>query len=240
MAEDSFLPRSFVVGICFILAIHTLLIMTPPPCIQNKNLNWKDHDDDDDIDELQAAMILTCLGESTTPSTSNDINATTDDDTTITIFHPVSPTSSITSSSSMMSSISTTTTNTKKHDRSIITPMLTSSTTDLIEVTRPAKKTRRHELDRRSSVAKPCVFPTVNDPEDASFEKTLHSNDDTGKINIAHVHIRREVLEVKRSMSGRVYFQCKLYIVCVYIMCSYHMYHMHLYFIFFLLFCIFR
>ena len=205
-------------------ALH---IMTPPPYTRNKNLNWKHHDndgiDDDNLDELQAAMILTHLGDSTTPSatTSNsyDINTTTDDDTTITVFHPVSPTSSITSSP-LISSISTTTAiSTKKHDRNIITPMLTSSPIELIEVARPAKKIRRrHEVDcsisRRSTTAKPCVFPTINDQEDISFEKTLHSDDDTGKINSAHVHIRREVLEVKRSMSGRVYFQCKLYIVC--------------------------
>jgi len=213
--------------------------MTPPPCTRNKKLNWKQHDDDDDdddIDELQAATILTCLGDSTTtpsatPSTSYDINidtTTTADDTTITVFHPVSPTSSITSSSSMMS-ISTTI-NTKKHDRNIITPTLTSSPTELIEVARPAKKIRRHQVDhnssrRSSSIAKPCVFPTVNDPEDMSFEKTLHSDDDTGKINSAHIHIRREVLEVKRSVStGRVYFQCKLYVYisCVHILCIYN------------------
>ena len=206
--------------------------MTPPPCTRNKNLNWKHHDDDDDLDELQAAMILTCLGESTAPSattsTSYDIT-TTSDDTTTTVFHPVSPTSSITPSPEY--SISTTT-NTKKHNRSIVTPTLTPSTTELIEVARPAKK-RRHEVDcssrssSRSTTAKPCVFPTVNDPEDTSFEKTLHSDDDEGKINIAHVHIRREVLEVKRTMSGRVYFQCKLYIVCAYcvnIVCIYHVF----------------
>jgi len=209
-----------------------LHIMTPPPFTHNKNLNWKHHDDDDDdddLDELQAAMILTCLGStipSATPSTSYDIDTTNDDDTddTITIFHPVSPTSSITSSSPMMSSISTTTaTNTKKHDHDIITPTLTSSPIEIIEVTRPAKKIRRHEVDcssSRSTTAKPCVFPTVNDPEDTSFEKTLHFDDDTGKINSAHVHIRREVLEVKRSMLGRVYFQCKLHVI----MCAYHVY----------------
>jgi len=201
--------------------------MTPPSCTRNKNLNWKHHDDDDD--ELQAAMILTYLGESITPSTSTSTsydNIDTTNDTTITVFHPVSPTTSITSSSPMMSSISTTTaTNTKKHDRNIITPTPTSSTTELIEVTRPAKKICRREVDRssrRSKTAKPCVFPTINDPEDTSFEKTLHSDDDKGKINSAHVHIRREVLEVKRSMSGRVYFQCKLY---VYRMVIYLMYN---------------
>ena len=201
-------------------------IMTPPPCTRNKNLNWKHHDDDDDLDELQAAMILTCLGESTalapsaTTSTSYDIT-TTSDDTTTTVFHPVSPTSSITPSPEY--SISTTT-NTKKHNRSIVTPTLTPSTTELIEVARPAKKIRYHQVDcsssRRSKFAKPCVFPTTNDPEDISFEKTLHSDDDTGKINSAHIHIRREVLEVKRTMSGRVYFQCKLHVI----MCSYCMY----------------
>jgi len=216
--------------------------MTPPPCTHNKNLNWKHHhdddDDDDDIDELQAAMILTCLGESTTtpsatPSTSYDINidttTTDDDDSTIRIFHPVSPTSSISSSSPMMSSISTTTaTNTKKHDRTIITLTPTSSPTELIEVARPAKKICRcREVDRssrRSKTAKPCVFPTINDPEDTSFEKTLHSDDDKGKINSAHVHIRREVLEVKRSISGRVYFQCKL---CVYQCSISYVYYLH-------------
>ena len=220
--------------------------MTPPPFIQNKNLNWKHHDDDDDddIDELQAAMILTCLGDSTASTTSTsspyDINTTTDD-ITITIFHPVSPISSTTPSSPMMSSISTTTTNTKKHNRNTITPTLTSSPTEteLIE-TRPAKKIRRHQVDRhsrRSSFAKPCVFPTINDPEDTSFEKTLHSDDDKGKINSAHVHIRREVLEVKRSMSGRVYFQCKsrVYRVCI----SYVPYAL-IYFIFFLLFDVYQ
>ena len=120
----------------------------------------------------------------------------------------------------MMSISSSTTTNTGKHNRNIITPTPTSSPTEL-EVARPAKKIRRHEVDqssrRRSTTAKPCVFPTINDPEDTSFEKTLHSDDDRGKINSAHIHIRREVLEVKRSMSGRIYFQCKLHVYRVFI-----------------------
>ena len=52
-----------------------------------------------------------------------------------------------------------------------------------------------------------CV-PSTNDPEDSLFFLSLHSNKDKGKINAAHIPIRRDVLQVRRTVSGRVFFQC--------------------------------
>ena len=55
---------------------------------------------------------------------------------------------------------------------------------------------------------KACSLPTRDDPEDELFLASLHSKKDKGHINDAHIEIRRHVLEVHRTISGRVYFQC--------------------------------
>lgn len=60
----------------------------------------------------------------------------------------------------------------------------------------------------KTSKSKSSRLPTKNDPEDPTFRTTLHSDGDKGKINSAHVTIRREVLEVRRVASGRIYLQC--------------------------------
>ena len=77
---------------------------------------------------------------------------------------------------------------------------------------RPAKKARK-----ACSISKPYSssnsrisfsLPTANDPMDEPFSTTLYSNRDDGRINPVHVVIRREVLKVHRTVSGRVFFQC--------------------------------
>jgi hypothetical protein len=66
-----------------------------------------------------------------------------------------------------------------------------------------------HPTPRASSKPKKAsLVPTKNDPMDPSFLMTLHSDEDHGKINAAHVAIRRDVLDVRRTMSGRIYLQC--------------------------------
>ena len=61
---------------------------------------------------------------------------------------------------------------------------------------------------RSRSSPNPCGVPSTNDPEDSLFFLSLHSNKDKGKINAAHIPIRRDVLQVRRTVSGRVFFQC--------------------------------
>jgi len=52
-------------------------------------------------------------------------------------------------------------------------------------------------------------FPSARDPADPFFLATLHSDSDVGRIDPAHVEVRRSVLEVRRTVSNRVFFQCK-------------------------------
>ena len=54
----------------------------------------------------------------------------------------------------------------------------------------------------------PCLLPTASDPMDPSFLASLYSESDVGKINPVHEVIRRDVLEVRHTISGRVFFQC--------------------------------
>ena len=51
-------------------------------------------------------------------------------------------------------------------------------------------------------------LPTADDPIDETFCMTLYSKRDKGRINPAHLIIRREVLEVRRTLSGKVFFCC--------------------------------
>jgi hypothetical protein len=57
----------------------------------------------------------------------------------------------------------------------------------------------------------PTSSPLKNDPVDESFVlKTLHDPSlDDGRINPVHMIVREHVLDVRRSMSGKVFFQCK-------------------------------
>lgn len=87
-----------------------------------------------------------------------------------------------------------------------------------------AKKTRTTTVavDTSSSLAAldtktvthvdvPTSSPFKNDPVDESFVlKTLHDPVlDDGRINPVHMIVREHVLNVRRSMSGKVFFQCK-------------------------------
>ena len=57
----------------------------------------------------------------------------------------------------------------------------------------------------------PTSSPFKNDPVDESFGlKTLHDPVlDDGRINPVHMIVREHVLDVRRSMSGKIFFQCK-------------------------------
>mmetsp|Transcript_16362 Transcript_16362/g.35356 ORF Transcript_16362/g.35356 Transcript_16362/m.35356 type:complete len:272 (+) Transcript_16362:39-854(+) len=86
-------------------------------------------------------------------------------------------------------------------DFRMVTPPLTP------EPERPAKKARnarRSASKTRSSSS----LPTADDPIDESFRMKLYSKRDIGRINPAHVVIRRDVLEVRRYVSGKILFQC--------------------------------
>mmetsp|Transcript_20439 Transcript_20439/g.43837 ORF Transcript_20439/g.43837 Transcript_20439/m.43837 type:complete len:295 (-) Transcript_20439:295-1179(-) len=69
----------------------------------------------------------------------------------------------------------------------------------------PAKKKARTS---KPGAGSSCSLPTADDPIDESFHIKLYSPRDEGRINPAHIVIRRDVLEVRRTVSGRVLFQC--------------------------------
>jgi hypothetical protein len=77
-----------------------------------------------------------------------------------------------------------------------------------------AKKARMDaiiEMNPLSSSALPTdSSPFKNDPVEEMFLETL--NDpllDAGRINPVHMIVREDVLEVRRTASGKVFFQCK-------------------------------
>ena len=85
------------------------------------------------------------------------------------------------------------------------------SPTSSEEVTAKKVPTTRAPHVKSNTTSKPkkaSLLPTKNDPMDPSFLMSLHSHEDKGKINIAHVAIRRYVLDVRRTITGRVYLQC--------------------------------
>jgi len=65
---------------------------------------------------------------------------------------------------------------------------------------RPLKKPR---VCRSSS-----TLPTAEDPMDKSFCMRLYSKGEEGKINPTHIIVRKEVLEIRRTQSGEIFFQC--------------------------------
>lgn len=54
------------------------------------------------------------------------------------------------------------------------------------------------------------IHPTVEDPIDPAFDMRLYSTRDDGDDDAfaPHIPIRRDLLEVRRTMSGRVFFRC--------------------------------
>ena len=94
-------------------------------------------------------------------------------------------------------------------------PMIQSSRRP-IKKARPTKKAPRkfkkatpHSKKTKSKKkSSSCLVPTASDPADESFFTSLYSGSDVGKINPVHEVIRRDVLEVRRTISGRVFFQC--------------------------------
>ena len=62
---------------------------------------------------------------------------------------------------------------------------------------------------RRSQTGISYLLPNSADPADPCFLLSLHSpTRDAGRINPVHVAVRRDVLEVRRTMSGKIFFQC--------------------------------
>mmetsp|Transcript_38873 Transcript_38873/g.81331 ORF Transcript_38873/g.81331 Transcript_38873/m.81331 type:complete len:269 (-) Transcript_38873:379-1185(-) len=82
-------------------------------------------------------------------------------------------------------------------NRSLLAP----DPVNVVDFPQPAKKRR---TARRSS----CRLPTANNPIDESFCMNLYSPDDEGNINPFHIEIRKNVLEVRRTKAGEIFFQC--------------------------------
>ena len=53
-----------------------------------------------------------------------------------------------------------------------------------------------------------CRLPNRNDPMDESFSMRLYTVGEEGYINPTHTAIRKEVMEISRTRSGEIYFQC--------------------------------
>lgn len=72
------------------------------------------------------------------------------------------------------------------------------------------KKKARRNTNTKNSNSDP-MSPFKSDTLDTNFIKTLHDpKRDAGKVNSAHILIRKSVLEVRRTRtSGRVFLQCK-------------------------------
>jgi len=71
----------------------------------------------------------------------------------------------------------------------------------------PPPPTLRSPIAQRSC-GRSSSLPTANDPGDDSFCMQLYSPGEEGLINPTHIAIRRQVLEIRRTQSGKVYFQC--------------------------------
>eukprot|EP00579_Thalassiosira_antarctica_P018471 CAMPEP_0201945360 /NCGR_PEP_ID=MMETSP0903-20130614/53862_1 /ASSEMBLY_ACC=CAM_ASM_000552 /TAXON_ID=420261 /ORGANISM="Thalassiosira antarctica, Strain CCMP982" /LENGTH=264 /DNA_ID=CAMNT_0048488425 /DNA_START=70 /DNA_END=864 /DNA_ORIENTATION=- len=107
-------------------------------------------------------------------------------------------------------------TNAGKANKRLLTPdqaadVVDTALEDYQMVTPPPTPERPAKKRRTSCPSKPrssCSLPTADDPIDESFHMKLYSNRDEGNINPVHIVIRREVLEVRRTVSGRVLFQC--------------------------------
>jgi len=67
----------------------------------------------------------------------------------------------------------------------------------------PTKKEEKQTPKKRKVYTK-----REEDPLDESFTLSLHSPEDKTEVNPLHNAIRRDVWEVRRTMSGKIYFQC--------------------------------
>ena len=70
------------------------------------------------------------------------------------------------------------------------------------------KKARSTKIKSKKQLTRSSSLPTADDPIDPTFLLRLYSSRDEGRVNPAHVIVRRDILEVRRTMSGRVLFQC--------------------------------
>ena len=52
------------------------------------------------------------------------------------------------------------------------------------------------------------LVPTRNDPRDESFRATFYSDKDDKYLNRGHILLRKKLAELRRTRSGRIYFQC--------------------------------
>ena len=67
----------------------------------------------------------------------------------------------------------------------------------------PTKKEEKQTPKKRKVYTK-----RGEDPMDETFQISLHSPEDKTEVNPLHNAIRRDVWEVRRTMSGKIYFQC--------------------------------
>mmetsp|Transcript_34863 Transcript_34863/g.59222 ORF Transcript_34863/g.59222 Transcript_34863/m.59222 type:complete len:256 (+) Transcript_34863:293-1060(+) len=76
------------------------------------------------------------------------------------------------------------------------------------KATRAVRAVRAARRTQSKPPSSSCSLPTADDPIDPSFLTWLYTPRDEGNINPVHLVVRREFLEVRRTMSGRVLFQC--------------------------------
>mmetsp|Transcript_3511 Transcript_3511/g.7663 ORF Transcript_3511/g.7663 Transcript_3511/m.7663 type:complete len:299 (-) Transcript_3511:345-1241(-) len=106
-------------------------------------------------------------------------------------------------------------------DFRMVTPLSTMHMPELLsqepqEQQRPAKKPRTSHPSKDNSsppsqtkpIRTSCTLPTADDPIDESFLAKLYTPGEEGKINPSHAIVRRDVLEIRRTRSGRIFFQC--------------------------------
>ena len=147
----------------------------------------------------------------TLQASADDANINDDLSIDLNIYRPITPT---TLSSSPLVQILP-----AKRAQSLVVPTQKkkkahrSSKSKAMAAKKVSSSSRRRRKRSSNAVAnkmsnKACSLPTRDDPEDELFLASLHSKKDKGHINDAHIEIRRHVLEVHRTISGRVYFQC--------------------------------
>ena len=72
----------------------------------------------------------------------------------------------------------------------------------------PERPTKRARLASSSKSSASDRVPTEKDPRDESFCKTLYSSKDEHLLNPGHILLRKKLVEVRRTRSGKVFFQC--------------------------------
>mmetsp|Transcript_1300 Transcript_1300/g.2544 ORF Transcript_1300/g.2544 Transcript_1300/m.2544 type:complete len:263 (-) Transcript_1300:335-1123(-) len=72
----------------------------------------------------------------------------------------------------------------------------------------PEPPAKRNRISCSNEPRSSCTFPTADDPMDDSFCMKLYSMGDEGKISPTHIVLRQDVVEIRRTKSGKIFFQC--------------------------------